>query len=62
LPNVERIVGLTHRLGCRYTRIEVQETERAYLAEIDFEGPPDGLRRLRAQLNRLLDHERQMHR
>jgi hypothetical protein len=59
---LERIVGLTSRLGCRYTALDVREHDHAYRATIDFAGPPDALRRLDAQLNRLLADDKEMSR
>jgi hypothetical protein len=64
--SVERIVGLTHRLGCAYTRLEVRAEDPAaaprtrYKAEIDFIGSPEALGRLSAQITRLLNDEREM--
>ena len=64
--SLERIVGLTHRLGCAYTRVEVHAEDTAaaprtrYRAEIDFIGSPEALSRLSAQITRLLTDEREM--
>ena len=59
---LERIVGLTNRLGCAYTSLNVHASEAAYRATIDFTGPPDALRRLDAQLTRLLADDKEMSR
>jgi hypothetical protein len=59
---LERIVGLTNRLGCAYTRVDVRAGESHYHATIDFVGPPDALRRLDAQLSRLLNDDKEMSR
>jgi hypothetical protein len=59
---LERIVGLTNRLGCAYTRIDVKPADATYHATIDFTGPPDALRRLDAQLTRLLADDKEMSR
>jgi hypothetical protein len=59
---LERIVGLTNRLGCAYTKLNVQAGETNYHATIDFTGPPDALRRLDAQLTRLLNDDKEMFR
>jgi hypothetical protein len=59
---LERIVGLTNRLGCAYTRVDVRAGEAHYHATIDFVGPPDALRRLDAQLSRLLNDDKEMSR
>jgi len=59
---LERIVGLTSRLGCAYTNVDVRANDRQYHATIDFVGPPDALRRLNAQLTRLLGDDKEMSR
>ncbi len=59
---LERIVGLTNRLGCAYTSLSVKPSDAYYHATIDFVGPPDALRRLDAQLTRLLNDEKEMSR
>ena len=57
---LERVVGLTNRLGCAYTRVEVRARDDLYHATIDFTGAPDALRRLDAQLSRLLNDDKEM--
>ncbi len=59
---LERVVGLTNRLGCAYTRVDVRAGDEHYLATIDFIGAPDALRRLDAQLTRLLKDDKEMSR
>ncbi|MFY9781314.1 MAG: hypothetical protein WAJ85_12500 [Candidatus Baltobacteraceae bacterium] len=59
---LERIVGLTNRLGCAYTKVAVQARDELYHATIEFTGPPDALRRLDAQLSRLLNDDKEMSR
>ncbi len=59
---LERVVGLTNRLGCAYTRLDVKAREPNYHATIDFVGAPDALRRLDAQLARLLNDDKEMSR
>ncbi len=59
---LERVVGLTNRLGCAYTRVEVHAGSEHYHATIDFTGAPDALRRLDAQLTRLLNDDKEMSR
>jgi hypothetical protein len=59
---LERIVGLTSRLGCGFTNVSVRAADRHYDATIDFVGPPDALRRLDAQLTRLLADDKEMSR
>jgi hypothetical protein len=57
---LERVVGLTSRLGCAYTRVDVRAGDEHYFATIDFVGAPDALRRLDAQLTRLLRDDKEM--
>ncbi len=58
---LERIVGLTHRLGCSYRSVDVRaRDDDLYFATIEFAGPPQQLRRLDAQLTRLLDDDKEM--
>jgi acetolactate synthase small subunit len=58
---LERIVGLTHRLGCSYKSVEVHaRDDHLYHATIEFAGPPEQLRRLDTQLNRLLEDDKEM--
>ena len=59
---LERVVGLTSRLGCAYTRVDVRAGDEHYHATIDFVGAPDALRRLDAQLARLLNDDKEMSR
>ncbi len=59
---LERVVGLTNRLGCAYTRVDVRADAEHYHATIDFVGAPDALRRLDAQLKRLLNDDKEMSR
>jgi hypothetical protein len=59
---LERIVGLTNRLGCAYTSVNVSAGDAHYHATIEFSGPPDALRRLDAQLTRLLNDDKEMSR
>jgi hypothetical protein len=59
---LERIVGLTNRLGCAYTSVNVRAGDSHSHATIEFAGPPDALRRLDAQLTRLLNDDKEMSR
>ena len=59
---LERVIGLTNRLGCAYTRVDVRAGSEHYHATIDFIGAPDALRRLDAQLTRLLRDDKEMSR
>ena len=59
---LERIVGLTNRLGCAYENLAVRKADPLYHATIEFTGPADALRRLDAQLARLLNDDEEMSR
>jgi hypothetical protein len=49
-----RIIHLAHRFGCTYTRIEAQASSGVYTATIELDGPSVPLRRLSAQIQKLL--------
>ncbi len=59
---LERVVGLVSRLGCSYTRVDVQAHDDRYQATLDLVGAPDALRRLDAQLTRLCNDDKEMSR
>ena len=59
---LERVIGLTSRLGCAYTRVDVRAGGEQYHATIDFVGTPEALRRLDLQLARLLNDDKEMSR
>jgi hypothetical protein len=54
-----RIIHLAHRFGCTYTRVAARHTGAAYQLEFAFAGPSDALRRLDAQITKLLDDDRE---
>jgi hypothetical protein len=54
--SVARIVNLAHRFNCRTTQIAVQ-AETTVTARFAFDGPDAALRRLRAQIDRILSNE-----
>lgn len=55
---VARIIALAHRFGCGYTRVDVRMRDGdVYDAQIDFTGAQEQLRRLEAQITKLLDDE-----
>jgi hypothetical protein len=66
---LERIVGLTNRLGCSYRNLEVRArpstelgtgSDTRYDARIEFSGSAIALRRLDAQITRLLNDDKEM--
>ena len=59
---LERIVGLTSRLNCAYKQVDVRESGPIYRAHVEFTGSPDALRRLDAQLTKLLNDDKEIHR
>lgn len=54
-----RIIHLAHRFGCSYSRVVAQYEGGAYTTRIDLTGPDDALRRLRSQVNKLLDDDKE---
>jgi glycine cleavage system regulatory protein len=54
-----RIINLVHRFGCSYSSVRARAGERAFTASIDLHGPADALRRLRAQVHKLLDDDKE---
>jgi len=54
-----RIIHLAHRFGCTYTSVASQRAGAAYRIEFAFAGPGDALRRLDAQITKLLDDDRE---
>ncbi|HTX56869.1 MAG TPA: hypothetical protein VMD47_07175 [Candidatus Acidoferrales bacterium] len=54
-----RIIHLAHRFGCTYTRAASERTGVAYRMEFAFAGPSDALRRLDAQITKLLDDDKE---
>ncbi len=55
--SVARIVNLAHRFTCRCTRIDARDDGRSTSASFAFDGPPQALRRLRAQIERVVGAE-----
>ncbi len=51
---IARIISLSERNGCSYTRLNVQAGPGGYETQIDFTGNSDALRRLDFQLAKLL--------
>ncbi len=54
-----RIIHLAHRFGCSYTSVASEHTGAQYRMEFAFAGPGDALRRLDAQITKLLDDDRE---
>jgi glycine cleavage system regulatory protein len=54
---VAKIIHLGLRHGCTYTKLHVHRSGDSYETEIEFEGPEDGLRRLRTQLEKITHEE-----
>jgi hypothetical protein len=54
-----RIIHLAHRFGCTYTSVASEQLGAAYRMEFAFAGPGDALRRLDAQITKLLDDDRE---
>ena len=54
-----RIIHLVHRFGCTYTRIAAQQTGKVYEIQYAFAGPSDALRRLDAQITKLLNDDKE---
>jgi hypothetical protein len=52
-----RIIHLAHRFGCTYTKVAAERSGAAYRMELALAGPPDALRRLDAQITKLLDDD-----
>jgi len=56
-----RIINLAHRFNCGYSAIDVRPSNGAFAARIDFTGAADALRRFEAQLNKLLETEKEIY-
>jgi hypothetical protein len=54
-----RIIHLAHRFGCTYTKVASERNGSAYQMQFAFAGPADALRRLDAQITKLLDDDRE---
>jgi glycine cleavage system regulatory protein len=54
---VAKIIHLSLRHGCTYTKLRVHRSGDSYETHIEFEGPEDGLRRLRTQLEKITHEE-----
>lgn len=54
-----RIIHLAHRFGCTYSRVSAERSGDAYRMEFAFAGPGDALRRLDAQITKLVEDDRE---
>ncbi|HEV3153587.1 MAG TPA: hypothetical protein VGZ02_07280 [Candidatus Baltobacteraceae bacterium] len=54
-----RIIHLTHRFGCSYTRIEAHAEERGFFTTIDLAGPAEALRRLDAAVQTIIAYDKE---
>jgi hypothetical protein len=54
-----RIIHLAHRFGCTYTSVAAENIGAEYRMAFAFAGPGDALRRLDAQITKLLDDDRE---
>jgi hypothetical protein len=52
-----RIIHLAHRFGCTYTKVAAEQNGAVYRMELAFAGPGEALRRLDAQITKLLDDD-----
>lgn len=56
---VARVILLGHRFGCSYDRLTVKEEQGRFSVQIHLTGPELALRRLNAQVGKLLDYEKE---
>lgn len=54
-----RIINMTHRFGCAYTKVESAYDGSRYVATLDLTGEADALRRLNAQIAKLLNDDKE---
>lgn len=54
-----RIINLAHRFGCSYDHLFANRCGGAYVAAIALTGPADALRRLRSQITKLLNDDKE---
>jgi hypothetical protein len=57
---VARLIMLAHRFGCDYTELSVTRNADVFDATITFVGASTQLRRLDAQIGKLLDYEKEI--
>jgi hypothetical protein len=55
-----RILNLAHRFGCGYTKLEAEYDGSRYVATLNLTGDADALRRLDAQIAKLLDDDKEL--
>jgi hypothetical protein len=57
---VARLIMLAHRFGCDYRELSVTRSDAGFSVDMTFDGAPDSLRRLDAQIGKLLDYEKEL--
>jgi hypothetical protein len=57
---VARVILLAHRFGCDYTDLAVSREREVFTATIGLIGPELALRRLDAQIGKLLEYEKEI--
>jgi hypothetical protein len=58
--DLSRIINLLHRFGCTLEKLDVQRSNDAFCASIEFHGSPDSMYRLTGQIHRVLDDAKEM--
>jgi len=56
---VARIINAAHRFQCRASVVEAHSTEAGTQAHFEFVGNPTQLERLRGQIDRIIQFEKQ---
>jgi hypothetical protein len=54
-----RVILLAHRFGCAYTDLTVTSESEIFSVAISLTGPEFALRRLDAQIGKLLEYEKE---
>ena len=57
---VARLIMLAHRFGCNYTELSVTHNDAVFSVKITLIGGTESLRRLDAQLSKLLEYEKEI--
>jgi hypothetical protein len=57
---VARLIMLAHRFGCDYRELTVTRDALGFAVTVTFDGNPEPLRRLGAQIEKLLDYEKEI--
>jgi len=56
---VARVINAAHRFGCLTTRVDARSSADETQAHLEFAGNPTQLARLRAQIDRIVEFEKQ---